>query len=192
MPRGKNPNSVKQLADHAAAKKKSGEPVKPISVGLTKEAIASLDTAATALGISRSELVERYARSLESEWQAELAKLEERYHVKITTPFEQGEPYFAGASPLGQSGFNGRPDYEAQGVTLQEAVLNLARVVTASKEDSKWVEAVKPTVANQCPICGKPAKNKYCSVRCSNTAQARKSREVRAATSANESIPTEG
>lgn len=63
MPRGQNPNSRKQLADHAAAKKKSKKPVKVISVGLTEEAIASLDEAASVRGISRSELVEQFARS---------------------------------------------------------------------------------------------------------------------------------
>lgn len=62
MPRGQNPNSRKQLADHVAAKKKSKKPVKVISVGLTEEAIAAFDAAATALNISRSELIERLAR----------------------------------------------------------------------------------------------------------------------------------
>lgn len=62
MPRGQNPNSRKQLTDHAAAKKKSKKPVRVISVGLTEEAIAVLDKTASARGISRSELVERYAR----------------------------------------------------------------------------------------------------------------------------------
>ena len=65
MPRGQNPNSRKQLAAHAAAKKKSKKPVKVISVGLTEEAIAILDRTAKLLNISRSELVEQLARELE-------------------------------------------------------------------------------------------------------------------------------
>ena len=48
-----------------AGRKPNPEGQKPkISVTLSKEAIASLDATATALRISRSELVERYARSL--------------------------------------------------------------------------------------------------------------------------------
>ena len=48
-----------------AGRKKKPEGQKPkISVTLTKEAITYLDAEATRLGISRSELVERYARSL--------------------------------------------------------------------------------------------------------------------------------
>jgi len=105
---------------------------------LTPTAIASLDAAATALGISRSELVERYARSLESDWQAELTQLEKKYHVKITTPFEKGELYFASATQLGFTGWNGKPDYEASGTTLDEAVKNLVEVVNCTSGNDSY------------------------------------------------------
>lgn len=32
---------------------------------------------------------------------------------RITSPFEPGEPWFVGFTPLGWSGWNGRPDHEA-------------------------------------------------------------------------------
>jgi hypothetical protein len=124
MLRGKNPNSIKQLADHAAAKKKSSKPVKTISVGLTEEAIASAASAASSLGISRSELVERSLLTLQL-----INNLQQRHHLTIRTPFEAGEPYFASATQLGFTGWNGKPDYEASGTTLDEAVKNLAKAI---------------------------------------------------------------
>lgn len=105
------------------------------------DAIASLDRIATALCISRSELVERMARGetepIQGDWEEQVAKLEEEYHLRITTPFSKGQPYFAGATPLGVSGFNGRPDYEAQGSTLQEAVFNLIQLIHQKNSESR-------------------------------------------------------
>jgi len=132
MPRGKNPNSVKQLADHAAAKKKSSKPVRVVSVGLTEEAISSAKTAASSLGISRSELIERSLLTLQL-----MNNLQQQYHLTIRTPFEAGEPYFASATQLGFTGWNGKPDYEASGTTLDEAVKNLAETIgSRSANDS--------------------------------------------------------
>lgn len=58
-----HPNSLEALAKAQQARKK-GEGVRQISVCLTKEAIATLDEAAQTQGISRSELIERYAAQL--------------------------------------------------------------------------------------------------------------------------------
>lgn len=55
-----HPNSLEALAKAQQARKKG---IKRVNMSLTPEAIASLDRIATALGISRSELVERIARA---------------------------------------------------------------------------------------------------------------------------------
>lgn len=54
-----------------------GELKKAIKITLTPTAIANLDTAATALSISRSELVERLGR-MGVEWLKEVGKVEGR------------------------------------------------------------------------------------------------------------------
>lgn len=38
---------------------------------------------------------------------------EEGYWLKLTTPFEPGEPYHAGFTPNNTTGWNGRPDHAA-------------------------------------------------------------------------------
>jgi hypothetical protein len=87
--------------------------------GLGKTAIA-LDT-------SRSELIEQFGRRIDPF--TRILELEMRFHLVIKTPFEIGEPYFIAATPLGVTGWNGKPDYEASGGTLDEAVKNLAEAI---------------------------------------------------------------
>jgi hypothetical protein len=53
-------------------------------------------------------------------------KLEEHYQIVIKTPFEKGETYSAGVTPLGTSGWNGRSDTEGHGESLEEAICSLA------------------------------------------------------------------
>ena len=48
------------------------------------------------------------------------------WHWRITSPFSPQEPWFAGLTPIGVSGFNGRPDFEAWGSTLGNAVCRAA------------------------------------------------------------------
>lgn len=57
-----NEASLKPLREASARKKKGASGTKVVSMSLTPEAIASLDTLATTIGVSRSELVERIAR----------------------------------------------------------------------------------------------------------------------------------
>ncbi len=59
MTREMHPNSLKALADAQQARKKGA---KRVNMTLSLPAITSLDRIATALRISRSELVERLAR----------------------------------------------------------------------------------------------------------------------------------
>ena len=60
----KGKQSLKQIrAKKGEARTEHGEVKTRINISLTPSAIASLDSAATALGISRSELIERYGRN---------------------------------------------------------------------------------------------------------------------------------
>ena len=55
-----------------------------------------------------------------------LKRLEETHCITLRTPFVKGDRYFAGANPHGTSGWNGRPDIQASGKTMEEAICNLA------------------------------------------------------------------
>lgn len=61
MKRGTNPKSLEALKIATKKRKKNAQKA---NMTLSPEAIALLDTEAQKQGISRSELVERYARSL--------------------------------------------------------------------------------------------------------------------------------
>jgi purine nucleoside phosphorylase len=78
MSREMHPNSLKALAEAQQARRKGA---KRVNMTLTPEAIASLDAKAQKEGISRSELIERYARSL----------MEGKYPRMRATPEEQLE-----------------------------------------------------------------------------------------------------
>ena len=49
-------------------------------------------------------------------------KLIDKYHWEIKSPFLQGEPWFAGLTPLNVTGWNGNSDYQESGETEMEAV----------------------------------------------------------------------
>jgi hypothetical protein len=135
--RGTNPNSHEALRKATAARKKDA---KQVHITLSPKAISSGTTAADSLGISRSELIERSLLTLQL-----MNNLQQRYHLTIRTPFETGEPYFASATQLGFTGWNGKPDYEASGITLDEAVKNLVEVVNCtSGNDSITTEDDRP------------------------------------------------
>jgi len=55
-----------------------------------------------------------------------------QYHLTIKTPFDVGEPYFAGATQLGSTGWNGKPDYEVCGATMDDAIHNLAKLISTT------------------------------------------------------------
>ena len=51
-----------------------------------------------------------------------IEKLSERFHWRIDSPFDVGDPWLAGVTPLGISGWNGRPDFRASGPTFPAAI----------------------------------------------------------------------
>lgn len=57
------------------------------------------------------------------------------FWLKLTTPFLQGEPHFAGFTPLGTTGWNGVPDHMGQGATAQEAICEAALAVLDARDD---------------------------------------------------------
>jgi hypothetical protein len=60
---------------------------------------------------------------------SQIVDLIEDYHLTIKTPFEKGEYFFVGATQLGTSGWNGKPDYDEKGYTLAEALHNLVKIL---------------------------------------------------------------
>jgi hypothetical protein len=53
-------------------------------------------------------------------------KLAERFHWVITSPFEKGQPWFAGLTPLNVTGWNGIPDFKEQGESEMIAACQVA------------------------------------------------------------------
>lgn len=62
-------------------------------------------------------------------------QLTDRFHWRIHSPFQQGDKWFAGLTPLGVTGWNGRPDYEAGANTLPEALARVAYRALRGEED---------------------------------------------------------
>ncbi len=59
-----------------------------------------------------------------------MAKFTDKFHWLIRSPFTDEYNYWiAGLTPKGVTGWNGKPDYEAQGETLMEAVCKAALLV---------------------------------------------------------------
>lgn len=103
-------------------------------IKLTDTAWDEIGKAAIELGISRSELIERYGRNIQRFLAFQrLQELEDHYHIRIQTPFQEGEHYFVGATRLGETGWNGKPDYESSGMTLAEAVNSLMEKLRVSE-----------------------------------------------------------
>lgn len=53
-------------------------------------------------------------------------KMADTYHWLIKSPFTSGASWFAGLTPHGVSGWNGSPDFMAEGSTEMEAVCKVA------------------------------------------------------------------
>lgn len=66
-------------------------------------------------------------------------KLAAEYHWEIKSPFREGSPWVAGLTPLGVTGWNGRPDYQAPGQTMPLAVCRAALVLTVERQrETEW------------------------------------------------------
>lgn len=48
------------------------------------------------------------------------------WHARVESPFEAGQPYFAGFTPHGMSGWNGVPDHQAGAYCAAEAICRAA------------------------------------------------------------------
>lgn len=62
----------------------------------------------------------------------------DKYHWVIKSPFTRGGEWFAGLTPYGVTGWNGKPDFSATGKTMQEAVCKcILTTVTITHELKK-------------------------------------------------------
>lgn len=75
-----------------------------------------------------------YSTDIAAAWLV-VEKLSDRFHCRIKTPFMAGEKYFAGFTPLGVTGWNGRPDHEGSGDTAPLAIC-LAALATSPRCES--------------------------------------------------------
>jgi hypothetical protein len=55
-----------------------------------------------------------------------------RFHAVVKSPFMAGEPYHAGFTPLGCTGWNGRPDFAGSGETAPLAICRAALLALAA------------------------------------------------------------
>ena len=75
----------------------------------------------------------RYSTDLRAAFEL-VAEIEARgYWLRLVSPFQPGQPWWAGFTPLGVTGWNGRPDYEASGPTPMVAICRAA-LLTVSGE----------------------------------------------------------
>ena len=62
-----------------------------------------------------------YSTNIAAAWEV-VERLRNRFHARITTPFTAGEQFFCGFTPLGITGWNGRPDFSAGAETAPLAI----------------------------------------------------------------------
>lgn len=58
-----------------------------------------------------------------------IISMTDKYHLTIKSPFNRGGKWIVVITPLGVTGWNGRPDFEGQGDELSEAVLNAVKAM---------------------------------------------------------------
>jgi hypothetical protein len=63
-----------------------------------------------------------------------VGRMAETHHWTLKTPFGPGDPAFAGLTPHGVTGWNGRPDAEGSGPSLFAAGLRAALKAARAKE----------------------------------------------------------
>lgn len=59
----------------------------------------------------------------------------DKYHWLIKSPFMDGDPWFAGLTLKGVTGWNGVPDYYGSGLTLTEAVMCAVSLIMDGKNE---------------------------------------------------------
>lgn len=74
-----------------------------------------------------------YATDIRTAWNV-VIRLGEKYHAVLRTPFEKGsKKYSCGFTPLGCTGWNGRPDIEAIEKTMELAICKAALLAVGKK-----------------------------------------------------------
>jgi hypothetical protein len=63
-----------------------------------------------------------------------VGKLSDRFHAVMKTPFVKGGKHICGFTPLGMTGWNGRPDFEAVEETLEIAICKAALLAVRKKK----------------------------------------------------------
>lgn len=61
-------------------------------------------------------------------------KLSDRFHAILRTPFMKGGKYVCGFTPLGVTGWNGRPDFQAVEKTLEIAICKAALLAVKKRK----------------------------------------------------------
>lgn len=51
-----------------------------------------------------------------------IQQMNQRYHLRLNSPFEPGQPWFAGFTPHSCSVWNGRPDHQRSGESAGIAI----------------------------------------------------------------------
>lgn len=69
--------------------------------------------------------IPHYSTDIAAAWQV-VEKLGDKFHCRISTPFFDGRPCFAGFTRKGTTGWNGKPDFEASGDTVPAAICRAA------------------------------------------------------------------
>jgi len=78
--------------------------------------------------------VPAFSTSIAAAWEIVDKASEMGYHARVKSPFMPGELYWAGFTPHGSTGWNGRPDYEGSGETAALAICRAAlRLATANR-----------------------------------------------------------
>lgn len=81
-----------------------------------------------------------YSSDIGDAWRVVERMQELGWWARLTTPFEPGQPWFCGFTPLGMSGWNGRPDHKAGAETMPLAICRVALKALASDgvPTTKW------------------------------------------------------
>ena len=66
-----------------------------------------------------------FSTDIAAAWEV-VEEMNKTYHWRISSPFIPGEPYFAGLTPHGVTGWNGCPDYEMPGDIVSLAICRAA------------------------------------------------------------------
>lgn len=66
-----------------------------------------------------------YSTNIAAAWEV-VDELVHRFHTVVKGPFHVGSDWFAGFTPVGVTGWNGRPDHKASGSTAPLAICRAA------------------------------------------------------------------